>query len=245
MATEKIQKILARFGVGSRRYLETLIAAGRVTVNGQVAQLGDRASEADQFVVEGKPCRMAPVKQQVLLYHKPLGEVCTRSDPEGRPTIFDHLPVLQSGRWISIGRLDINTSGLLLLTTDGELANRLMHPSQGIEREYLVRIRGVLTPVIEATLLQGVMLEDGMARFLRIIRLETPERGHVWCRVVVAEGRNRVVRRLLESQGVMVNRLKRIRFGSVVLPKTLQPGQAVQFQGGFPAISCSVNRQDG
>lgn len=224
-ATERLQKLLAAAGHGSRRGIEDWIRAGRVCVNGRVAQLGDRACATDGITLDGKTLALQGATQhQLLLYHKPAGEVTTRSDPEGRPTVFDRLPVPRAGRWIVVGRLDTNTTGLLLFTTDGELAHRLMHPSAEIEREYLVRVHGLPDEGVLARLRAGVPLDGVPARFLRI------ERGgssgsHSWFRVVLCEGRNREVRRLWEAVGFEVSRLSRLRFGRVALPESLRPGQ--------------------
>ncbi len=224
---EKLQKVLARAGFGSRRELEEWIREGRVKVNGKVAKLGDRVGEDDRLTVDGRrihPGKLKSKRSRVLVYHKPVGKVCTRHDPEGRPTIFEDLPRLQGGRWISIGRLDLNTSGLLLLTTDGELANRLMHPSHAVEREYAVRILGEVTPEMLQNLERGVELEDGLARF-DAIRDAGGEGANHWYHVILREGRNREVRRLWESQGVQVSRLQRVRFGPVSLPRWQKPGR--------------------
>jgi 23S rRNA pseudouridine2605 synthase len=223
---ERLQKVLARAGCGSRRQVEAWIAAGRVSVNGQVAKLGDQVGLRARIDLDGRPLlnvRHGALERRVIAYHKPEGEVCTRSDPEGRPTIFDHLPPLKGARWISVGRLDINTSGLLLLTTDGELAHALMHPSRAIEREYAVRVFGELSEIAVQRLLQGVELEDGPARFERIEDAGGAGANH-WYHVSLCEGRNREVRRLWESQGVRVTRLIRVRFGAVPLPKGLRRG---------------------
>ncbi len=225
--SEKIQKILANAGLGSRRQIEKWISENRVSVNGQIAKLGDRMTLDDKVRVDGREVNLvksAAKKTRVLLYHKPEGEICTRSDPEGRPTVFDHLPMLRNGRWISIGRLDFNTSGVLLLTNDGELANRLMHPSSEIEREYAVRVQGQVSPEMIKNLKKGVKLEDGMAHFEKISD-EGGEGTNHWYHVMVKEGRNRLVRRLWESQGVKVSRLIRIRFGSILLPRLLRRGK--------------------
>ena len=226
-ASERLQKLLAGAGHGSRRAIEDWIRAGRVTVNGQVAELGLRATAADDIRLDGKRLDlggMAPAgTTTVLLYNKPLGEVTTRSDPQGRPTVFDHLPPPPHGRWIVVGRLDVNTSGLLLFTTDGELAHRLMHPSAEVEREYLVRSRGALEPAQLRRLLEGVMLEDGPGRFDQVIPSRT-EGAHAWYRVVLREGRNREVRRLWQAVDSEVSRLLRIRYGPVQLPKEMATG---------------------
>lgn len=224
---EKLQKVLARAGYGSRRKMEEWIKAGRVKINDKTAGLGDRVSARDTILVDGKKLSSrtpADIPQLVLLYNKPAGEICSRNDPEGRPTVFDHLPGLKHARWVAIGRLDINTSGLLLFTTDGELANRLMHPSRMIEREYAVRVRGEVTEDMLQAMHEGVLLEDGMANFTDI-RYFAGEGANHWYHVVIMEGRNREVRRLWESQGVTVSRLKRVRYGNVFIPSHIKSGQ--------------------
>jgi 23S rRNA pseudouridine2605 synthase len=224
---EKLQKVLARAGYGSRREMETWISEGRVRVNGHVAKLGDRATPDDLIQVDGKKLAAqsaVSVPQRVLLYNKPLGEVCTRNDPENRKTVFDSLPDVQHARWVAIGRLDINTSGLLLFTTDGELANRLMHPSSQIEREYAVRVLGDVSPDMVQAMHKGVILEDGIARFTDIQYFAGEGVNH-WYHVVLMEGRNREVRRLWESQGVKVSRLKRVRFGNIFIPSEVKVGK--------------------
>ncbi|MBX2824357.1 MAG: pseudouridine synthase [Gammaproteobacteria bacterium] len=224
---ERLQKILANTGLGSRRELESWIADGLVNVNGKKAQLGDKADADDSLTVKGRFYRVvdeAGAQSRVLMYHKPLGEVTTRNDPEGRKTVFDRLPRLSSGRWISVGRLDINTLGLLLLTDDGELANGLMHPSSELEREYAVRVNGTVTQDIIERLSTGVELEDGPAKFDRI-RHDGGDGSNQWYRVVLREGRNREVRRLWESQNLQVSRLIRVRYGPVLLPKWLTRGR--------------------
>jgi len=225
--SEKIQKVLANAGLGSRRQIEDWLREGRIAVNGQVAKLGDRITLDAKIRVDGRDVQLiksASQKCRVLLYHKPEGEICSRSDPEGRPTVFDHLPMLRNGRWISVGRLDFNTSGVLLLTNDGELANFLMHPSAEIEREYAVRIQGQVTPAMIKTLKKGVKLEDGVAHFVDVSDAGGEGTNH-WYHVLVREGRNRVVRRLWESQGVKVSRLIRVRFGDITLPRMLRRGK--------------------
>lgn len=223
---EKIQKLLARAGAGSRRDMEKALAAGRVTINGREARLGDRASATDTLALDGKRIAVPDegIAGRVLLYNKPEGEICSRQDPEGRPTVFDRLPPVQSGRWISIGRLDFNTTGLLLFTTDGDLANALTHPSSVIDREYLCRVLGKVDDAMLQRLLDGVLLEDGVARFTDIVDGGGEGANH-WYYVALMEGRNREVRRLWESQEVQVSRLKRVRFGNVFLPSRLRQGQ--------------------
>ena len=215
--SEKLQKVLARAGHGSRREMEALITAGRVSVDGKVATLGDRVEVNAVIRVDGHTVKTRAEEEmicRVLAYHKPEGEMCTRHDPEGRPTVFDRLPKLDSARWIAVGRLDVNTSGLLLFTTDGELANRLMHPSHEVEREYAVRVFGEITEAMLQRLRKGVQLEDGMAKFNKI-KPAGGEGLNQWFNVTLTEGRNREVRRLWESQEVQVSRLMRVRYGDV------------------------------
>lgn len=226
---ERLQKILANTGLGSRRELESWIADGEVKLNGRVAKLGDRAALDDDLVVKGRYYKVVGDDRQtrrVLLYHKPLGEVTTRDDPDGRPTVFDALPRLHHGRWIAIGRLDINTLGLLLLTNDGELANALMHPSGEFERHYAVRVNGRVTEELLERLRTGVELDDGPARFERVVEEAGASEGaNRWYRVVLKEGRNRMVRRLWESQDLQVSRLIRTRFGPISMPRWLARGK--------------------
>jgi len=222
--SERLQKLLAGAGHGSRRGIEEWIRDGRVTINGRVAALGDRASAQDQICLDGRRLDLGAAEStEVLLYHKPVGEVTTRSDPESRPTVFDHLPPPPGGRWIVVGRLDVNTSGLLLFTNDGALAHRLMHPSSEVEREYRVRLRGSSSAEVLERLRRGVELEDGRANFDRIAA-ESTEGSHSWFRVCLHEGRNREVRRLFEHEGFEVSRLSRIRYGSIELPNDLRAG---------------------
>ena len=223
--SEKIQKVLARAGVASRRTVEAWILEGRVAVNGAPAHIGDRVVEADKITVDGKRINHQSSKkeQKLLIYNKPEGEVCTRTDPEGRPTVFDHLPDLSSERWVVVGRLDINSSGLLLFTTDGDLANSLMHPSSKVEREYAVRVYGQVTEAHLDQLKRGVQLEDGLASFASISDQGGQGKNH-WYHVVIKEGKKREVRRMWQTQGLEVSRLIRIRFGHVRLPRDLQAG---------------------
>ncbi|WHI48087.1 23S rRNA pseudouridine(2605) synthase RluB [Microbulbifer sp. TRSA001] len=229
-AGEKLQKVLARTGLGSRREMERAIDAGRVTVNGKVAELGERVTDADHIEFDGSRLPSAEQNRcRVILYNKPVGEICSRHDPEGRPTVYDRLPRLKTGRWISVGRLDFNTSGLLLFTNSGELANKLMHPSSVIDREYLVRIQGDVDEEMRRRLLKGVLLDDGSARFTDIVE-SGGEGKNRWFYCVVMEGRNREVRRLWESQGVRVSRLKRVRYGSVFIPSHVRVGQWIEME---------------
>jgi 23S rRNA pseudouridine2605 synthase len=228
----RLQKLLAAAGLGSRRQVEQWITEGRLTVAGRIAKLGDRADAGDEIRLDGRRLDLGPpptTAHEVLLYHKPLGEVTTRRDPQRRPTVFDRLPAPKHGRWIVVGRLDVNTAGLLLFTTDGDLAHRLMHPSSQIEREYLVRVRGQPAAETIRKLLRGVPLEEGLAAFDRISD-EPPSEGgrsarNASYRLVLHEGRNREVRRMWEAVGHEVSRLLRIRYGPVELPRDLRPGQ--------------------
>lgn len=235
LVDEKLQKVLARAGMGSRREMEKAIVDGRVTVNGKIAKLGDRVTSRDKIELAGTRVRtQEPVQEQVrvLLYNKPEGEICSRKDPEGRPTVFDRLPPIKNGRWVSVGRLDFNTSGLLLFTNNGELANQLMHPSSNIDREYLVRVQGEVNNEILQTLRDGVELEDGKARFTDITpgnKSTDNERGNHWYYCTVMEGRNREVRRLWESQELRVSRLKRVRFGNIFIPSHVRVGHWLEF----------------
>lgn len=226
--SEKLQKVLARAGHGSRREIEAMIEAGRVSVDGKIATLGDRVevTPALKIRIDGHLISVKESVEQicrVLAYYKPEGELCTRSDPEGRPTVFDRLPKLRGARWIAVGRLDVNTCGLLLFTTDGELANRLMHPSQEVEREYAVRVFGQVDDNKVRELARGVQLEDGPAAF-KTIRFSGGEGINQWYNVTLTEGRNREVRRLWEAVGVQVSRLIRVRYGDIPLPKGLPRG---------------------
>ncbi|MCG6200316.1 23S rRNA pseudouridine(2605) synthase RluB [Psychromonas antarctica] len=224
--SEKLQKVLARAGLGSRRKMETIIAEGRVSIDGKVVELGERVTEEQMIRVDGHIIKNKSADKEVcriLVYNKPEGEICTRSDEEGRKTVFERLPRLNGARWISIGRLDINTSGLLLFTTDGEFANKMMHPSQQVEREYAVRIFGDVDEAMLNRLRMGVKLDDGEAKFLSI-KESGGEGINRWFHVVLTEGRTREVRRLWESQGVQVSRLMRVRYGNIHLEKQLPQG---------------------
>ncbi|MCP5206795.1 MAG: 23S rRNA pseudouridine(2605) synthase RluB [Hahellaceae bacterium] len=224
---EKLQKVLAQAGVASRREVESMISQGLITVNGEVATLGIRITSDDRVTVAGRKVFLKSPEEQVcrvIVYNKPEGEVTTRNDPEGRPTVFDRLPKLKGERWIAVGRLDINTSGLLLFTTDGELANKLMHPSSVVDREYAVRVLGAVDEDTLARLREGVLLEDGIAKFTDIHDSGGEGANH-WYHVVLMEGKNREVRRLWESQNVTVSRLKRVRYGCIFMPSRLKVGR--------------------
>ena len=228
---ERIQKLLAHQGVASRRQVDLMLQQGRITVDGKPAKPGDQISGKEKISLDGKLLRMVNLESRpkLMMYHKPVGQVCTRADPEGRPDVFQNLPNLVQGRWVSIGRLDINTSGLILFTNQGELANRLMHPSYEIEREYAVRVHGAVNTDMLGQLSRGVELNDGMARFDQIIDSGGEGTNH-WYHVVLKEGKNREVRRLWESVGVEVSRLVRVRYHSFNLPKWLKPGKHRVFE---------------
>ena len=256
-ASERLHKVLAQAGLGSRRALEQRIAEGKVLVNGEVAQVGMSIAGGDKIELDGKTFVASALTDppRVLMYNKPEGELTTREDPEGRPTIFDTLPALKGARWIAVGRLDINTTGLLLLTTDGELANAMMHPSFELEREYVCRVRApegeeAVSDKLVDRLARGVALEDGPAKFDEIERISggnmPDESRHDWFRALLKEGRNREVRRLWESQGCQVSRLKRIRYGQVRLPQPLLRGQSQEMaQAEVEALRKAVGLEDG
>ena len=233
MMSEKLQKVLARAGFGSRREIEVWIGKGRVKVNGRVAVIGDRVEDTDKIIVDGKKL-VTPSRhrkdRRILLYNKPENEICTRKDPEGRPTVFDKLPVVKRGRWISIGRLDINTSGLLLFTSDGELANKLAHPSSQIEREYAVRVMGQVTSDMIQRMHKGLLIDGHLCRFTDI-QYFAGKGINRWYHVVTMDGRNREVRKLWESQGLKVSRLKRVRFGPIFIPSAVKRGQFQELSG--------------
>ncbi len=232
-SSEKLQKVLARAGIASRREAERWIEQGRLKINGKQATIGDRVSDEDVIELDNKKLRLQSGEtfvRKVLAYHKVEGEICSRRDPDGRPTVFDNLPRLKGERWIAIGRLDFNTTGLLLFTNDGELAHRLMHPSSGVDREYLVRVMGNIDDEMIARLKEGVELEDGLAKFTDVVEDKRTEEGSInkWFAVCVMEGKNRIVRRLWESQDVTVSRLKRVRFGPIFLPARLRQGKFLE-----------------
>lgn len=224
---QRLQKFLAVHGYGSRREIERWIVAGRLSVNGEQATLGVKVDTTDRIQLDQKRLQFSKqaFKRRVIIYNKPEGEVCTRSDTEGRKTVFDRLPVKNSERWIAVGRLDMNTSGLLMFTNDGELANGLMHPSRKVDREYAVRINGEVTDEMIQKLKEGVLLEDGLARFTDVQRGKDATGTNQWFYVVLMEGRNREVRRLWEAMGVRVSRLKRVRYGNVFIPSRLKAGK--------------------
>lgn len=228
---QRLHKLLALAGLGSRRDMETLIASGRVTINGKVAEVGAGVVPSDVVRVDSRPVRLAftPELPQVMLYHKPEGEIVSQDDPEKRASVFDKLPRVKGGKWIAIGRLDINTSGLLIFTTSGELANRFMHPRYEVEREYAVRIFGELTDEQITQLTQGIELEDGPANFDHI-RAQGGEGSNHWYQVILREGRNREVRRLFEAFQLPVSRLMRVRFGPITLPPRLKRGMMMALQ---------------
>ena len=251
---ERLQKLMAAAGLGSRRGLEKRIVDGEVLVNGKVAPLGTTVNPEDTVTFEQHRWKVTskPVQHRTLIYNKPEGEVTTRSDPDGRPTVFDRLPRIKNLRWVSVGRLDINTTGLLLLTTDGELANTMMHPSSTVDREYACRVRGEATPEQLENLKSGVELDDGPARFSDVQPAGSSGENH-WYHATIMEGRNREVRRLWESQGLMVSRLKRVRYGAAFLPKRLHMGKWSEIEArdhavlredvGLPAAASGLSLQ--
>ena len=222
----KLHKVLAQAGLGSRLEMERFIAEGRITVNNQPAHVGQRIQYGDSIKINGKPVRVriTPPAPRVIAYHKPVGELVTHDDPQNRPTVFRKLPRLQQGKWLSVGRLDLNTEGLLLLTNSGELANQLMHPRFGLQREYAVRVLGALNEAEKQRLTSGIKLEDGMAQF-GSIEEGGGEGANCWYRVTISEGRNREVRRMFEAVGRAVSRLIRVRYGTLHLPRSLRRGQ--------------------
>jgi 23S rRNA pseudouridine2605 synthase len=230
MSSERLQKILSQAGLGSRREMERWIEQGSIQVNGVVAKIGDSATANDLIKVNGKLIDNPLLKKQhtrILLYHKPVGEISSRDDPKFKRTVFENLPKIKVGRWIQVGRLDLNTSGLLLFTNDGELANRLMHPKYEFEREYAVRVHGRVSPEMIKNLLRGVVLEDGTAKFKQI-EFRGGEGSNSWYHVVICEGRQREVRRMWESQGLEVSRLIRVRYGHLHMPRFLSRGDHIE-----------------
>jgi 23S rRNA pseudouridine2605 synthase len=229
---ERIQKILAHAGLGSRREIEDWIRHGRVEVDGNVAIIGQQVGAQSRVLVDGRRIQLnaaSPGSSRALLYHKPVGQICSRQDPQGRPTVFDGLPRLRGQRWVSVGRLDFNTSGLMLFTTDGELAHRLMHPSQEIEREYRCRVRGQVNSADLHRLSEGILLGGQLCRF-ESIRTQSGSGANHWHTVVLKEGRYREVRRMWESVGCTVSRLVRVRYGSFLLSRELKSGQYLELQ---------------
>lgn len=224
---ERLQKILSQAGLGSRREMEKWIEQGWVQVNSKLASIGDQAGPEDKIIVKGRLITnplSKPLNVRILMYHKPIGEICSRQDPKFNKTVFDALPKLSAGRWVQVGRLDLNTSGLLLFTNSGDLANQLMHPRFELEREYAVRVRGQVTAQITSNLIKGVNLEDGLAKFKKI-EFRGGEGTNTWYHVILTEGRNREVRRLWESQGIEVSRLIRLRYGNLAMPRFLGRGE--------------------
>ncbi|OUV62509.1 MAG: hypothetical protein CBC79_05240 [Gammaproteobacteria bacterium TMED119] len=222
---ERLHKVLANMGLGSRREIERWIAQGLIQVDGQTAQLGQTDEGVSEVLVDGRKVILnSAIDTQFLHYHKPDDEICSRKDPEGRKTVYDHLPSLDAGRWVAIGRLDLTTSGILLFTTNGELANTLMHPRAQVDREYMVRVFGRVSPDVIERLQTGVQLDDGIARFTDI-QMRPSKGSNQWVQVVLQEGRNHEVKRMFESQGLQVTRLIRIRFGPIVLDERVKKGQ--------------------
>ncbi|MBX9961305.1 MAG: rRNA pseudouridine synthase [Burkholderiaceae bacterium] len=245
--TPKLHKVLAQAGMGSRLEMEQLIMEGRISVNNEPAHIGQRIQYGDQIKVNGKPIRVRidPPPARVIAYHKPVGEVVTHDDPQNRPTVFRKLPKLQQGKWQSVGRLDLNTEGLLLFTSSGDLANKLMHPRFGLEREYAVRVLGALSNEEKQRLLDGVQLDDGMAQF-GSIEEGGGEGSNCWYRVTISEGRNREVRRMLEAVGHAVSRLIRIRYGAMVLPRGLKRGAWMELdESDIRALMRAAERRPG
>ncbi len=247
---ERVQKVLANAGLGSRREIERWIRAERISINGSVAQLGDSIESSDKVTLDGRPLnlRRSAAAPRCIAYHKPQGEVCTRSDPEGRTTVFESLPRLKGERWIAVGRLDISTSGLMLFTNDGQLANALMHPSNEVSREYAVRILGEPDAQMIEKLKNGIHLEDGLARF-DSIEAAGGTGANKWFNVVLKEGRNREVRRMWEAVGLTVSRLMRVRFGSIRLPDRLARGRYANLSKGqintlYKSVGLAMPTQD-
>ncbi|MEO0996348.1 MAG: pseudouridine synthase [Pseudomonadota bacterium] len=245
--TVRLQKLLARAGVGSRRQVDRWLAEGLIRVNGAVAKPGDRAGAEDAITVRGRPVAIAASDSTAparhLMYHKPVGQICTRDDPQGRPTVFAELPAVRGARWVSVGRLDINTSGLLLFTTDGDLANALMHPSGGVKRRYQVRVQGHPAAADLAALRRGVELDDGPAR-VAAVKAGHRRGSNAWFELTLVEGRNREVRRLWEALGFRVNRLLRISYGGIELPRDLPPGRCRELTAEQSALLRNAVKKD-
>lgn len=229
---ERVQKILAQRGVGSRRQIEAWISQGVVLINNKPAVLGSKAAPTDHIQIHGRVIPPVLQTQRLLLYNKPIGEICTRSDPQGRPTVFSNLPKLNGQRWVAVGRLDINSGGLIIFTTDGELANELMHPKAKIEREYAVRVLGTVTDKILQRVVKGVTLDDGTRAKFNTIKFAGGEGANSWYSVTLQQGRYREVRRIWEAVGLRVSRLLRIRYGDFSLPRDLAPGNYVEVEYG-------------
>jgi len=257
--SERIQKLLSRAGFGSRREVDRWLQEGLITVNGELATPGDRANADDQITLRGKPLSFNAVKQfrpRVIMYHKPIGEVVSRRDPQGRPTVFDNIPEMKTSRWVAVGRLDINTVGLLIFTNDGELAHRLMHPSSEIDREYAVRVLGDVSKESIKAMLEGVKVDGYIAKFDDIQKVMggNEQSANQWYHVVLQEGKKREVRRLWGSQGYKVNRLIRVRYGSLRLERELRPGKwrelsrkelkGIYADVGLPAPVSAVSRRE-
>ncbi|MFT5111849.1 MAG: 23S rRNA pseudouridine2605 synthase [Parasphingorhabdus sp.] len=242
--TDRLQKVLAQTGAGSRRQIEDWIREGKISVNGRVAELGQQVTANCRIMLDGKSIRIKPEKNmRVLAYHKPTGQICSRSDPGKRPTVFENLPKLRNGRWISIGRLDFNTSGLLLFTTDGMLANKLTHPSSEIDREYRCRVQGEVDKDFLRDLRQGIDLDGKKARF-ESVDYEGGEGTNRWYRVVIREGRYREVRRMWEAGGYRVSRLLRVRYGPIVLSRTLKSGNYMNLEPDMVRKLLTANKDE-
>lgn len=231
LETHKLQKVLAQAGLGSRREMELWIESGKITVNGETAVVGARVSADDRIELEGRPLRIRSSAKapRVLIYHKPEGEIVSRDDPRGRPSVFEKVPAIRNGKWIAIGRLDFNTCGLLIFTDSGDLANRMMHPRFEVEREYAVRIMGRVESQHIERMLAGIQLADGLARCVSV-ELRGGEASNQWCHVVLKEGRHRIVRRMFEKLGLTISRLMRVRFGAIALPPRLKRGQLEELE---------------
>ncbi len=241
---QRVQKILAERGLGSRRQIEAWIKAGEVSINGETAVLGSKASNSDTIKVRGRTVPSVKAEEQVILYNKPEGQICTRHDPEGRPTVFSSLPKLAKQRWVAVGRLDINSSGLIIFTTDGELANKLMHPSANLQRVYAVRVLGNVTTATLEKIQRGVTLDDGTKAKFNNVKLVRKSGANSWYHVTLTQGRYREVRRIWSAVGIQVSRLIRISYGDFVLPKDLAPGKYIAIDYAEASrIGCSNKRK--